>query len=92
MIEANESYVIAELMELGLTKEQIRGFLRKFGGWRFYIRKKKSEYEEIVLIYEQMIKQGVSRTEAIKILSELFEKSTSRIREITKKQERLFEL
>lgn len=92
MTEANESYVVSELIDLGLTKEQIRGFLRKFGGWRFYIRKKKSEYEEIITIYEQMIKQGVSRAEAVKLLSELFEKSTSRIREITKKQERLFEV
>jgi len=85
MIEANESYLIDELIEIGLSKEQIQTFLRKFGGWRLYIRKKKSEFYEIVLTYEQMIEKGTNRSDAIKLLSDLFEKSQSRIRIITKK-------
>ncbi len=91
MIEANESYIVDELSELGVSNEQIRGFLRKFSGWRIYIRKKKSEYDEIRTLYAQITGSGVQRSDAIRKLSEIFEKSESRIREITREQEILFE-
>ena len=85
MIEANESYIVDELSELGLSDEQVQGFLRKFSGWRLYIRKKKAEFLEILLTYEHMLEKGTSKKDAIKLLSEIFKKSESRIREIIKK-------
>ena len=91
MIEANELFIIEELQNAGVTNEQIKKILKKFGGWRFYIRKKNSEYEEINTLYKQKIRQGVSRPDSIRYLAELFEKSESRVREITKKQGGLFE-
>ncbi len=89
MIEANEFYVINELKEIGLSDKQIKEFLKRFRGWRIYFRKKRSEYQEIRDIYEQMIAIGRSRSEAIKELAKLFEKSESRIRIITAEQKEL---
>jgi len=91
MIEANEYYVVGRLQEIGLSKKQIRRFIASFAGWRIYFRKKKSEYEEIKEMYNQMLKAGNTRKQAIKALSEIFEKSEKRIREITAYQGSLFE-
>jgi len=91
MIEANEFYVISELKEIGLKKNQIKEFLRRFAGWRIYFRKKQNEYEEIRALYNQMKKAGMQRSEAVKELSMIFEKSESRIRIIIKEQKGLFD-
>ncbi len=91
MIEANEFYVINELKEIGLNEKQIKEFLKRFRGWRIYFRKKQGEYQEIRDIYEQMIAVGKSRSEAIKELAKIFEKSESRIRIITAEQKGLFD-
>jgi len=91
MIEMNESYIIDDLSELGMNGTQIREFLRRFSGIRIYIRKKKSEYDEIVTLYNQIIENGAKRSDAIHTVSGIFEKSESRIREITRTQEDLFE-
>ncbi len=91
MIEANEFYVISELKEIGLKENQIKEFLKRFAGWRIYFRKKQNEYEEIRAIYRQMIKAGISRSDAIEELSMIFNKSKSRIRIITKEQKGLFD-
>jgi len=91
MIEANEFYVISELKEIGLSEKQIKEFLKRFAGWRIYFRKKQNEYEEIRVIYKQMIKAGMSRSDAINELSVIFNKSKSRIRKITKEQKGLFD-
>ena len=91
MIEANEFYVINELKEIGLKENQIKEFLKRFAGWRIYFRKKQNEYEEIRVIYKQMIKAGISRSDAINELSVIFNKSKSRIRKITKEQKGLFD-
>ena len=91
MIEANEFYVINELKEIGLKENQIKEFLKRFAGWRIYFRKKQNEYEEIRVIYKQMIKAGMSRSDAINELSVIFNKSKSRIRKITKEQKGLFD-
>ena len=91
MIEANEFYVLNELKELGIDNKKIKKILRRFAGWRIYFRKKQSEYEEIRDIYEQMIAAGASRSEAIRELADIFEKSESRIRIITAEQKRLLD-
>jgi DNA-binding transcriptional regulator YhcF (GntR family) len=91
MIEANELYILNELKELGIEKKKIREIFRRFAGWRIYFRKKQNEYEEIRDIYEQMIAAGASRSEAIKELADIFEKSESRIRIITAEQKRFFD-
>ncbi len=91
MIEANEVFIIGELREIGLSDKQIKEFLKRFRGWRVYFRKKRSEYQEIRDIYEQMIAIGRSRSEAIKELARIFEKSESRIRIITAEQKGLFD-
>lgn len=91
MIEANEYYIVGKLLELGLTKKQIRIFLASFAGWRIYFRKKQNEYEEIRELYRQMLQAGNTRKQTIKMLSQIFEKSEKRIREITAYQGSLFE-
>jgi len=91
MIEANEFYVINELREIGLKENQIKEFLKRFAGWRIYFRKKQNEYEEIRTLYKQMRKAGMSKSEAVKKLSLIFNKSESRIRIITKEQKGLFD-
>ena len=91
MIEGNDILLIEELRRCGLNKRLILKFLRNLGGVRIYIRKKKSEYEEIRELYVQLITQGVKRNDAIKRLSELYEKSEGRIRTITRYQGSLFE-
>ncbi len=91
MIESNEYLVVKELEEMGASKKFIRKFIKRFAGWRIYFRKKRSEYDEIKSMYEQMIAVGSSRAEAVKYLSEIFGKSVQRIREITAIQKGLFD-
>jgi len=92
MIEANDVFLIEELRRTGVSNRSILRILRNLSGMRIYIRKKKSEYEEIRTLYNQMIKQGVKRSDAVKRLSELYEKSEGRIRGIVSTQRNLFEI
>jgi transposase len=91
VIEANEFYIVNELKDIGLDNKHIRQILKRFGGWRIYFRKKKSEYEEIRELYKQMKLKGMKRSKAVKILATLFDKSENRIRIITKEQKGLFD-
>jgi pentatricopeptide repeat protein len=91
MIEANEFYVLNELKELGVDNKKIKKILNRFAGWRIYFRKKQNEYEEIRELYNQMRSAGMSRGEAIKELSMIFNKSESRIRIITAEQKGMFD-
>ena len=91
MIEGNDIFLIEELRRCGLNKRSILKFLRNLGGMRIYVRKKKSEYEEIKELYSQLITQGIKRNDAIKRLADLYEKSENRIRAITRYQGSLFE-
>ena len=91
MIEGNDIFLIEELRKHGLSKQAILKFLRNLGGMRIYVRKKRSEYEEIRELYKQLIAQGVKRSEAIRRLAELYEKSEERMRVITRYQGSLFE-
>ncbi len=92
MIDANEFYVVERLKELEIDPEKIRRFIETFEGWRIYFRKKQNEYERIREVYRQMRAQGVSRADVVRKLSEIFEKSESRIRYITAEQGSIFEL
>jgi len=91
MIEMNDLELIRVCKDIGLAPRQIRKILRSLAGIRVYFRKKPTEYEEIKSLYEQMIAVGTSRSEAVKELSRIFEKSESRIREITAIQKGLFD-
>ena len=91
MIEANEFFVVNELKEIGLKNKQIIAFIRRFRGWRIYFRKKKSEYDEIITLYKQMKTAGMQRSEIIKELASIFDKTEHRIRIITKEQKGLFD-
>ena len=91
MIDANEFFLLHIAKEIGIELEKIKKLIERFEGWRIYFRKKPSEYERIRTLYRQMREAGISRAEAIKELSKIFNKSVSRIRIITAEQKGLFD-
>lgn len=91
MIDANEFFLLHIAKDVGIELDKIKKLIEKFEGWRIYFRKKPSEYERIRTLYNQMRSVGISRSEAVKELASIFEKSEGRIRIITKEQKGLFE-
>ena len=92
MIDANEFFLLHIAKEIGIEINKIKKLIEELEGWRIYFRKKPSEYERIKTLYKQMRDRGISRSEAIKELSRIFNKSVSRIRMITAEQKSLFEM
>ena len=92
MIDANEFFFLNIARDIGIELDKIKKLIERFEGWRIYFRKKPSEYERIRTLYKQMRDNGMSRAEAVKELSRIFNKSVSRIRVITAEQRSIFEM
>ena len=86
MIVANEFNFVEAMRDEGINIEIIKKLRRRFQGWRVYFRAKKSEYVDIKDDYCEMLANGYSKADSIGILSEYYEKSEVRIKEIVAKQ------
>ena len=84
MIEISHEIFIDELRELGVNDKIIECILSSFSGYRIYFKKTASLYRLICKRYKNLLKV-TSASEAIKILSNEFNKSKSRIRIIVNK-------
>ena len=90
MIIANEFNFVEAMKDEGIDMEIIKNLRRKFKGWRVYFRAKNSEYDDIKTDYEEMLIKGYSKTDAIYMLGQYYEKSRERIKVIVAKQGVLF--
>jgi len=86
MIIANEEMFVEAMKDKGISRNIIRDLKREFRGWRLYFRTKVSEYEDIKIDYQQMLKAGYTKTDALKTLSNDYELGRERIKDIVAKQ------
>jgi len=86
MVVANEFNFVEAMRNEGVDIEIIKKLRRRFKGWRVYFRAKKSEYADIKDDYYEMLANGYSKEDSIGMLSEYYEKSEVRIKEIVAKQ------
>jgi len=87
---SNEYLITQAMLDEGIDKRTIRRLRRCFKGWRIYFRTNESMYDDIISDYENMLNANYSREQAIKQLSDFYEKSELRIKEIVRKQGVLF--
>ena len=90
MIVPNEYNFVEAMKDEGLSEEVIKNLRRKFKGWRIYFRSKVSEYEDIRADFEEMQEIGYTKESAIQALSNSYEKTATRIKDIVAKQGSLF--
>ena len=86
MIIANEEMFVQSMLDKGISRSIIRDLKREFRGWRLYFRAKASEYEDIKMDYQQMLKAGYTRTDIIQVLSNDYELKRDRIQAILAKE------
>ena len=91
MIVANEYTFTQSMLDEGVDIEIIKNLRRKFKGWRIYFRGKGSEYDDIKSDYEEMLKVGYIKKDAIREISLYYDKSETRIKEIVRIQKGLFD-
>jgi len=86
MIIANEEMFVQSMLNKGISRSIIRDLKREFRGWRLYFRAKASEYEDIKIDYQEMLKAGYTKTDALKVLSNDYELGRERIKDIVAKE------